>query len=45
MSFEQVSEYTWSQWSEKLDMITLYNATEDQREMFYTAMFHAMQVR
>jgi putative alpha-1,2-mannosidase len=44
-TFEDVAEYTWSEWSEKLDAITLYNATIDQLEIFYTAMFHALQVR
>lgn len=44
MTLEDVSEYTWNQWSEKLDTITVYNATNDQKEMLYSAMFHSLQV-
>jgi predicted alpha-1,2-mannosidase len=42
-TLEDVAEDTWNIWSEKMDLVKLYNATDDQHEMFFTAMFHALQ--
>jgi putative alpha-1,2-mannosidase len=43
-SLEQVSDETASKWAEKVDLVKLYGASEDQKKVFYTAMFHAFQV-
>jgi predicted alpha-1,2-mannosidase len=42
-NLEDVSEETWNLWSEKMDLVKLYNSTDDQNIMFYSAMFHALQ--
>jgi putative alpha-1,2-mannosidase len=44
MTLEEVVVSTAMTWSEKLDRVTLYNATDVQNEIFYSAMFHALQV-
>lgn len=41
---EEIAENVKSQWDEKLDLVQIANATEDQLAIFYTAMYHALQV-
>ena len=31
-------------WADKLDLVEITNATEDEKTIFYTAMYHALQV-
>lgn len=42
-SFEQTVARTRAQWSGKLDRVDLTGATPDQKAVFYTAMYHALQ--
>jgi hypothetical protein len=44
MSLEQIAEKVEQQWAEKLDLVTLTNATDADNAIFYTAMYHALQV-
>lgn len=48
VTIEDVSKQTATQWNEKLDLITITNATSsgtlhNEMEIFYSAMFHALQ--
>ena len=43
-SLEETAKNTRAMWAEKLDRITLTGATEEQKEVFYTGFFHALQV-
>ena len=43
-SLEETAKNTRAAWAEKLDRITLTGATEEQKEVFYTGFFHALQV-
>jgi putative alpha-1,2-mannosidase len=45
MSLEEVAGVVESEWAQKLDLVQITNATEDERAIFYTAMYHALQVR
>jgi putative alpha-1,2-mannosidase len=42
---EETARQTRAAWAEKLDRITLEGASEADKEVFYTAFFHALQVR
>ncbi|MFF0628844.1 GH92 family glycosyl hydrolase [Streptomyces sp. NPDC004296] len=42
-SFEQIAGKTRAQWNEKLNRVNLRGATADQRAIFYTSMYHALQ--
>ncbi|MEP7144339.1 MAG: GH92 family glycosyl hydrolase [Ferruginibacter sp.] len=42
-SFNDVVRYTRDQWQKDLSRIKVNGITEDQRSIFYTAMFHTMQ--
>ncbi|KAF8887766.1 glycosyl hydrolase family 92-domain-containing protein [Infundibulicybe gibba] len=42
-TLEQTAETTRSAWAEKLDRIKIDGASEDNKHVFYTAFFHAMQ--
>lgn len=44
-SLEETARSTRSAWAEKLDRVSIKGATRDQAEVFYTAFFHALQVR
>lgn len=41
--FEDTVGFVEKLWADKLDLITLHNATEDDAKVFYTSMFHALQ--
>ncbi|KAJ7124454.1 glycosyl hydrolase family 92-domain-containing protein [Mycena epipterygia] len=43
VQLEQTARKTRAAWAEKLDRITLEGASEDDKEVFYTAFFHALQ--
>ena len=43
-SLEETAKTTRSAWAEKLDRIKIDGATKDQKEVFYTAFFHTLQV-
>ncbi|KAJ6506363.1 glycoside hydrolase family 92 protein [Mycena vitilis] len=43
VSLEETAQRTRTAWAEKLDRITLEGATEADKEVFYTAFFHALQ--
>jgi putative alpha-1,2-mannosidase len=43
-SVEDVSAAVEKQWADKLDLVELTNASEDDLVIFYTAMYHALQV-
>jgi predicted alpha-1,2-mannosidase len=40
--FEQVQHRLRSEWNRKLSQVTIEGATEDQRRIFYTALYHSM---
>jgi len=40
---EDVAQVVESKWADKLDLVQITNATEDERVIFYTAMYHALQ--
>jgi putative alpha-1,2-mannosidase len=44
-NLEEIAEVVKSQWDEKLDLVQITNATDDELAIFYTAMYHALQVR
>jgi putative alpha-1,2-mannosidase len=44
-SLEEIAQTVESEWAEKLDLVQITNATEDELSIFYTAMYHALQVR
>ena len=44
-TLEQTAEKTRAEWAEKLDRIEVEGATEEQNVIFYTAVFHTLQVR
>lgn len=43
-SLEETAVKTRAEWAEKLDRIRIEGATEEQKQVFYTAFFHALQV-
>ena len=43
-SVESVADAVEKQWADKLDLIQLTNASEDDLAVFYTSMYHALQV-
>jgi putative alpha-1,2-mannosidase len=43
-SLEETAKAVEAQWAEKLDRVQITNATEDQLAIFYTSMYHALQV-
>jgi putative alpha-1,2-mannosidase len=45
VSLEETARRTRTAWAEKLDRITLEGASEADKEVFYTAFFHSLQVR
>ncbi|MFE0376708.1 GH92 family glycosyl hydrolase [Streptomyces inhibens] len=42
-TFEETVGKTRAQWNQKLNRVLLQGATPDQRAIFYTAMYHALQ--
>lgn len=42
---EDTAQKTRSAWADKLDRIEIEGATDDQKTVFYTAVFHSLQVR
>ena len=44
-SLEDTAALVENLWAEKLDLIAITNATADESTIFYTAMYHALQVR
>lgn len=42
-TLEDVSKVTESKWAEKLDLVEITNATDDDLAIFYTAMYHSLQ--
>ncbi|MFF2506562.1 GH92 family glycosyl hydrolase [Streptomyces sp. NPDC058067] len=42
-SFEQIASKTRAQWSAKLSRVDLRGASADQKAIFYTSMYHALQ--
>lgn len=44
-SLEETSAKVLDLWAEKLDRVVISNATEDQLAIFYTGMYHALQVQ
>lgn len=44
-TLEETARNTREAWAEKLDRIDIAGATADQETVFYTAVFHALQVR
>jgi predicted alpha-1,2-mannosidase len=42
-SFRDTVNYVENLWADKLDLITLHNATDSDASIFYTSMFHALQ--
>ncbi|MGA8939443.1 MAG: GH92 family glycosyl hydrolase [Acidobacteriaceae bacterium] len=40
--FDRVRQETHAQWKEKLERVTLEGASEDQRRIVYTALYHAL---
>jgi putative alpha-1,2-mannosidase len=45
VTLEETARKTRQEWSEKLDRIKIREASEEQKEIFYTAFFHTLQVR
>ena len=43
-ALERTAERTRAAWAEKLDRIRIEGASEEESEVFYTAVFHALQV-
>lgn len=43
-TLETTAEKTRAAWAEKLDRIKVEGATEEENEIFYTAVFHTLQV-
>ena len=43
-TLESTAEKTRAAWAEKLDCIQIEGASDEDRETFYTAVFHALQV-
>lgn len=43
-SLEDTAKTTRTQWAEKLDRIRIEGASEEEKQVFYTAFFHALQV-
>jgi putative alpha-1,2-mannosidase len=43
-TLEATADIVEKQWAEKLDRVAITNATEDQSVIFYTAMYHGLQV-
>jgi len=40
--FEKVQRALREEWNQKLNQVSIESATEDQRKIFYTALYHAM---
>ena len=43
-NLESTAAAVEQQWAEKLNLVQITNATEDESTIFYTAMYHALQV-
>ena len=43
-SLEKTAETTRAAWAEKLDRVKVEGATDEESEIFYTAVFHTLQV-
>lgn len=43
-SLEETARKTRAEWAEKLDRIEIEGASEEQKQVFYTGFFHALQV-
>ena len=44
-TLEETVAVVKQQWADKLDLVEIDNATDDELAIFYTAMYHALQVR
>ena len=44
-TLEQTAALTRAAWAEKLDRIKVEGATQEENEVFYTGIFHTLQVR
>ena len=44
-TLEDTATRTRTEWTEKLDRIQVKGATDVQKTIFYTAVFHTLQVR
>ena len=44
-TLEQTAQGTRAAWAEKLDRVKIEGATQEQSEIFYTGIFHTLQVR
>lgn len=42
-TLESTAAFVESQWADKLDLVQITNATDDELAIFYTAMYHALQ--
>lgn len=43
-TLEQTAEKTRAEWVEKLDRVKVQGASQEEKEIFYTAIFHTLQV-
>jgi len=41
-NFNQVKKQAWSEWNKQLSKMEIFGGTEDQRTIFYTALYHTM---
>jgi putative alpha-1,2-mannosidase len=44
VSLEETASFVENEWAKKLDLVHITNASEDELAIFYTAMYHALQV-
>jgi putative alpha-1,2-mannosidase len=44
-TLEETAEKTRDAWKEKLDRVVIEGASQEQKEIFYTAFYHTLQVR
>ena len=44
VTLEDTARAVEQQWADKLNLINITNASEDEAAIFYTAMYHALQV-
>lgn len=42
-TLEATADIVEKQWADKLDLVTITNATDDESTIFYTSMYHALQ--
>lgn len=43
MSLERTTAKTRTEWAERLDRVKVEGATQEENEVFYTAIFHTLQ--